>query len=111
VKSGRLRILAAASAKRSALLPDVPTFAESGVSDVLVSNWYGVLSVGGTPQPVIRRLHAELLRAIASPDMRERLMTSGLEPAPITPEQFSRMIVSEVERWKRVAKESGIKQE
>jgi tripartite-type tricarboxylate transporter receptor subunit TctC len=111
VKSGRLKILAAAAAKRSALLPDVPTFAEGGVSDVLVSNWYGILSVGGTPPPVVKRLHEELLRAIASPDMRERLMTSGLEPAPITPAQFRTMISSEVERWKRVAKESGIRQE
>ena len=111
VKGGRLRILAAASAKRSPLLPDVPTFAESGVNDVLVSNWYGVLGVGGTPQPVIQRLHQELSRAIASPDMRERLTTSGLEPAPITPDQFSRMIVAEVEKWRRVAKESGIRQE
>ena len=111
VKAGRLKILAAASAKRSPLLPDVPTFAESGVPDVLVSNWYGVLSVGGTPQPAIKRLHEELVRAIASPDMRERLTSSGLQPAPITPEQFSRMIVAEVERWKRVAKESGIRQE
>ena len=111
VKSGRLKILAAASAKRSPLLPDVPTFAENGVNDVLVSNWYGILSVGGTPQPVIKRLHDELLRAIASPDMRERLTAAGLQPAPVTPEQFSRNIVAEVERWKRVARESGIKQE
>jgi tripartite-type tricarboxylate transporter receptor subunit TctC len=111
VKAGRLRLLAAASAKRSPLLPDVPTFAESGVPDVLVSNWYGIIGVGGTPQPVIKRLHEELLRAIAAPDMRERLTASGLEAHPMTPEQFSKMIVGEVERWKRVARESGIKQE
>ena len=110
-KAGRLKILAAASAKRSPLLPDVPTFAESGVNGVLVSNWYGVLSVGGTPQPVIKRLHDELLRAIASPDMRQRLSTAGLEPAPVTPEQFRKNIVAEVANWKRVVKESGIRQE
>ena len=110
-KSGRLRILAAASAKRSPLLPDVPTFAESGVPGVIVSNWYGVLGVGGTPQPVIRKLHQEILRAIASPDMRERLTAAGLEPAPVTPEQFRKNILAEVENWKRVVKESGIKQE
>ena len=111
VKSGRLKILAQAVAKRSPLLPDVPTFAESGVQDVLVSNWYGVLSVGGTPQPIIKRLHEELTRAIASPDMRERLTTSGLQPAPVTPEQFRKNIAAEVERWKRVVKESAIRQE
>jgi tripartite-type tricarboxylate transporter receptor subunit TctC len=111
VKSGRLKILAQAAAKRSPLLPDVATFAESGVHDVLVSNWYGVLSVGGTPQPIIKRLHAELTRAIASPDMLERLTTSGLQPAPTSPEQFRKNIAAEVERWKRVVKESGIRQE
>jgi tripartite-type tricarboxylate transporter receptor subunit TctC len=110
-KGGRLKILAAASAKRSPLLPDVPTFAESGVPDVLVSNWYGVLSVGGTPEPVVKKLHAELMRAIASPDMRERLSAGGLEPAPVTPEQFRKDIAGQVERWKRVVKESGIRQE
>lgn len=110
-RSGRLKILAAASAKRSPLLPDVPTFAESGVPDVLVSNWYGVLSVGGTPLPVVKKLHAELTRAIASADMRERLSASGLEPAPVTPEQFRNDIAGQVERWKRVVKESGIRQE
>jgi tripartite-type tricarboxylate transporter receptor subunit TctC len=110
-KAGRLKILAAASVKRSPLLPDVPTFAESGVSGVLVSNWYGILSVGGTPQPVIKRLHDELLRAIASPDMRQRLSAAGLEPAPVTPEQFRKNIVAEVANWKRVVKESGIAQE
>ena len=110
-KAGRLKILAQAASKRSPLLADVPTFAEQGVPDVLVSNWYGILSVGGTPQPVIRRLHAEILKAIASADMRERLVTAGLEAAPVTPEQFRKDILAQVERWKRVVKESGIKPE
>ena len=111
VKAGRLKILAAASAKRSPLLPDVPTFAEQGVAGVLVSNWYGVLSVGGTPQPVIRRLHQEIVRAIETRDMRDRLAAAGLEPAPVTPEQFRKNILAEVENWKRVVRESGIRQE
>jgi tripartite-type tricarboxylate transporter receptor subunit TctC len=110
-KAGRLKILAQAASKRSPLLADVPTFAEQGVPDVLVSNWYGILSVGGTPQPVIKRLHAEILKAIASPDMRERLVAAGLEAAPVTPEQFRKDILAQVERWKRVVKESGIKPE
>jgi tripartite-type tricarboxylate transporter receptor subunit TctC len=110
-KSGRLRILAAAAVKRSPMLPDVPTFAESGVPGIVVSNWYGIIGVGGTPEPVIMKLHQELLRAIASPDVRERLAAAGLQPAPVTPQQFSRNISAEVETWKRVVKESGIKQE
>jgi tripartite-type tricarboxylate transporter receptor subunit TctC len=111
VKAGRLRILASAAAKRTALLPDVPTFAESGVSGVEVTNWYSVMSVGGTPRPVLKRLHDELTRAIASPDMRERLAAGALEPAPNTPEQFRKMIANELERWARVIKDAGIRQE
>ena len=111
VKAGRLKILAAATPTRSRLLPDVPTFAESGVNAVNVSNWYSVMSVGGTPKPVIRRLHDEITRAVAAPDMRERLAASALEPAPNTPEQFRKMIAEELQRWARVIKEAGIRQE
>jgi tripartite-type tricarboxylate transporter receptor subunit TctC len=111
VKAGRLRVLASAAAKRTALLPDVPTFAESGVNDVLVTNWYSVMSVGGTPKPVLKRLHEELMRAIASPDMRERLAAGALEPAPNTPEEFRKMIANELQRWAQVIKEAGIRQE
>ena len=111
VKAGRLRILASAAVKRTALLPDVPTFEEGGVSGVHVTNWYSVMSVGGTPRPVIKRLHDELMKAIASPDMRERLAAGALEPAPNTPEQFRKMVASELQRWARVIKDAGIKQE
>jgi tripartite-type tricarboxylate transporter receptor subunit TctC len=111
VKAGRLKILASAAAKRTALLPDVPTFAESGVSDVVVANWYSVMSVGGTPKPVLKRLHDELMRAIASPDVRERLAAGALEPAPNTPEEFRKMIANELQRWAQVIKEAGIRQE
>ena len=111
VKAGRLRILAAAAPKRSPLLPDVPTFAEFGISDVNVSNWYSVMSVGGTPKPVIRRLHEEIHKAIAAPDMRERLANAGLEPAPNSPEEFRAMIAREIKRWVGVVKDAGIAQQ
>ena len=111
VKAGRVKILASAGAKRSALMPDVPTFAESGVAGVLMTNWYSVMAVGGTPKPVIERLHAELTRSIAAPDMRERLANAALEPAPNTPEQFRKMIASELQRWAGVMKDAGIKPE
>jgi tripartite-type tricarboxylate transporter receptor subunit TctC len=111
IKSGKLKVLASAAAKRSALLPDVPTFAESGVRGVEVTNWYSVVSVAGTPRPVIKRLHDELLRAIATPDMRERLAFGALEPAPNTPEQFREMIAAELKRWADVIKNAGIRQE
>ena len=110
-KAGRLKILASCGAKRSALMPDVPTFAEIGISGVVMTNWYSIMSVAGTPKPVIRRLHAELTRAVAAPDMRERLASAALEPAPNTPEQFKKLIVGELQRWKNVMKDAGIKPE
>jgi len=111
LKSGRLKALAQAAAKRSALMPDVPTFDEGGVSGVHVTNWYSVMSVGGTPKPVLKKLHDELMRAIASADMRQRLAAGALDPAPTTPEEFRRKIAGELERWARVIKDAGIKQE
>ena len=110
-KAGRLKLLASAAAKRSELMPDIPTFEESGITGVQVTNWYSVMSVGGTPKPVLKRLHDELMRAIASPDMRDRLAAGALEPAPNTPEQFRKMIAGELQRWARVIKDAGIRQE
>jgi tripartite-type tricarboxylate transporter receptor subunit TctC len=111
VKGGRVKILASAGAKRSALLPDVPTFTENGLTGVVMTNWYGIMTRGGTPPAVIKKLHAELTRAIAQPDMRTRLANAALEPAPNSPEQFRKLIGTELARWKRVMKEAGIKQE
>ncbi|MCC7484654.1 MAG: tripartite tricarboxylate transporter substrate binding protein [Burkholderiales bacterium] len=111
VKAGRLRILAAAAPKRSPLLPEVPTFAENGFTGIDVSNWYSVMSVGGTPKPVIQKLHGAVLRAIDSTDMRERLASSALEPAPNTPEEFRALISREIKRWVGVVKDAGIQQQ
>ena len=111
VKAGRLKVLAVAAPSRVRLLPDAPTFAEGGVDGIIVSNWYSVMSVGGTPKPVIKRLHDEIVRAVKSPDMAERLASSALDPAPNTPEEFRKMIADELQRWARVVKDAGIKQE
>jgi tripartite-type tricarboxylate transporter receptor subunit TctC len=111
VKAGRVKIVASAGPKRSALLPDVPTFSEMGLSGVVVTNWYGIMTRAGSPPAVIRKLHDELGRAIATPDMRARLANAALEPAPNTPEQFRKLIAAELQRWKRVMTEAGIQQE
>jgi tripartite-type tricarboxylate transporter receptor subunit TctC len=111
VKSGRIRMLAQALPKRSPSLPDVPTFSEAGVPDVFVSNWYGIISPRGTPQTVVRRLNAEINKAIAAPDMRERFVATELDATPTTPDEFRKRLGVEVERWKNMMKDAGIRPE
>ena len=96
VKTGRVRILASAGTRRSGLMPDIPTFTESGLPGVVMTNWYSVMARGGTPRPIIKKLHDELIRAIASADMRMRLANAALEPAPNTPEQFRKLMAVEL---------------
>lgn len=107
VQNNRLRALAVTSTKRSAALPNVPTLTELGF-DVVVTNWYGVVAPAGTPQPVVKRLYDEIGRALAMPDVRERLLATGLEPAPQSPGAFHRMIESELKRWRQTIKDARI---
>jgi len=108
VKSGRLRALAVSSAKRSAVLPGLPTVSESGVPGYDTASWYGYLAPAGTPQPIVQRLNAEIINAIKSADMSERLATDGAEPAGGTPDDFGQYIAKEIARWRKVVKEAGI---
>jgi tripartite-type tricarboxylate transporter receptor subunit TctC len=107
VQNNRVRPLVVTSAKRAAALPNVPTLIELGY-DVVVTNWYGVVAPAGTPQPVVQRLYGEIVRALAQTDVRERLTTTGLEPAVQTPGQFHRMIESELKRWRQTIRDARI---
>ena len=111
VKSGRLRPLAVSTARRSPFLPDVPTMAESGVPGYAVTLWWGLFAPGGTPRPIITRLNAEVARILESAEMRERLAAEGAEPTPMTPEAFARIVREEIEFWRRIAREAGVKPE
>ena len=111
VKSGRLKALVAGSAKRSPILPDVPTFAELGFPDLVVTNWYGIVTPAGTPQPIVKRLYDEVTRAIAQPDVRERLTNAALDPVTPSPDQFRHLIESETKRWAQVIKDANLKTE
>ncbi len=111
IRSGRIKALAVATGKRIAALPDVPTFGEQGVKDVVVVNWFGIASIGGTPKPVLDKLHAALLRVIAMPDVKERLASGALEPAPMAQDAFRKLIAEELTRWAAVVKNAGIKPE
>ena len=110
VQNGRVRALVVTSAKRNATLPELPTLVELGY-DVIVTNWYGVVTPAGTPQPVINRLYEDIGRALAQPDVRERLTATGLELVPQSPGQFQRFIASEVKRWAQAIKDARMQTE
>jgi hypothetical protein len=111
IKANKLRPLAVTGAQRSPATPDVPTIAEAGYPGFEASAWYGVLAPAGTPKPVVARLNAEILRALKVPEVKERLENVGFEIVGGTPEAFAAYIRSEIVKWTKVVKASGIKAE
>ncbi|WP_280190102.1 tripartite tricarboxylate transporter substrate binding protein [Delftia sp. PS-11] len=107
VQSAKLRALAVTSARRLALLPDVPTLAESGYEGFDVQSWFGLAAPAGTPQAVIERLHAALAAALAVPEVRQRLRDMAATPESATPQQMRQFAASEISRWREVVKASG----
>ena len=93
------------------ILPDVPTVAESGLPDYNVITWNGMAAPRATPRAVIDRLNAEVHRAMASPDVRDRLLPIGVEPAPGTPEQLREMLTAETALWGRVIEAARIEKQ
>src|SRR5262245_16636804 len=111
LKSGRIKGIAVTTAKRSALLPDLPTISEAGLAGFDANNWYGLVVPAKTPRAIIDQLNAEVTKVLAMPDVKTALFNQGLDPAPGTPEQFGAYIKSERAKWARVIKESGAKAE
>jgi tripartite-type tricarboxylate transporter receptor subunit TctC len=109
IRSGRLRGLAIASKERSPLLPDVPTFVEQGYPDAVTNTWFGLVMNVGTPPEIVKRLNAEFQAALAMPDVREKLIQVGMTPVGGSPQQFTALIRSDVERWRKIIKARGIK--
>ena len=107
VKAGRLRALAVAGAKRSALLPELPTTAEQGAHGVEAASWNGILLPAGAPRDIITRLHAEIGVVMKQPEVIERLAGAGVEAAMMSPEEFAAYIESETVRYAKVVKSSG----
>ena len=111
VKSGRLRALAVTTSKRIAAAPDVPTVAESGYPGYEVVIWHGIIGPKGMPKAIVDRLNREINEALKSKDVEKILASDGVAPAGGSPEEFGRVIRSEIDRWGRVAKEVGLKVE
>jgi tripartite-type tricarboxylate transporter receptor subunit TctC len=107
IKSGRLKALGVTSARRSAALPEVPTFAEAGVPGYESIGWFGIVAPAGTPAAVLNRLNTELQAALNDPETRRRIIASGAEPMPGSSSEFRAMIESEIVKWARVIKSSG----
>jgi tripartite-type tricarboxylate transporter receptor subunit TctC len=110
VKSGKLRPVAVTTSHRSQALPELPTIAESGVAGYEAATWYGLLAPAGTPKAIVDRLHAEIVKILAT-DTRQRLAAQGFEPAGTTPAEFAGYIKSEIVKWGKVIKAAGIRPE
>jgi tripartite-type tricarboxylate transporter receptor subunit TctC len=111
VKSGRIKALAVASAKRAPGFPDVPTAAEAGVPGYEVSTWYGLWAIKGTPPEVVERMTEEVKKALASPEIQQNWTSAGSDIPRMSQAEFTTMIASEISRWSQVVKSSGVKLE
>jgi tripartite-type tricarboxylate transporter receptor subunit TctC len=109
VEKGRLRVLAIGGTKRSAVLPDVPPMAEAGVPGFDFAAWTGYLAPAGTPRDVIAKLHADIVRTVNAPDVREKMTTLGFELVGNSPEEFATLIRNDIARFGKLVKAAGIK--
>jgi tripartite-type tricarboxylate transporter receptor subunit TctC len=109
VKSGRLRAIAVSGGERSALFPDVPTVAESGLPGFASEDWQGILAPANTPADVVQKLNAEIGRILLLPDVKAKLTAAGFDPKPSTPEWFGQFIQAETQKWAKLLKGIGIK--
>ena len=109
IRAGKLRGLGVTARARAAQLPDVPTMAEAGYPDLVVTSWQAAGAPAKTPREVIARLHEASVKALRSPDIRERLTQIGFDVVASSPEEFGQFIRAEVERWTRVVERGGIK--
>ena len=111
VRSGRLRALATTGAKRSPALPDFPTVAEAGVPGYEAGLWYGFVGPARIPGDIVRRLNAEIVAVLKSPEVHDRLASQGVDATPSTPEEFGKLMVTDLERWAKVVQRAGIRAE
>jgi len=111
IRSGRLRALGIGGTKRSPVLPDVPTIAESGLPGYEANNWWGIVAPAGTPPGIVKRLHGEITGILTAPDVQKWFASEGAESVNRTPEEFASIITSEMGKWGKVVKQAGIRGE
>jgi tripartite-type tricarboxylate transporter receptor subunit TctC len=111
VRGGKIRAIAVASSARQAALPDTPTFAEAGVRDFEIDNFTGLVGPAGMPADAVAKIHAAAVKALATPMVRERFASLGVQPVGSTPDQFAATIREDLARWSKVIKAAGIKAE
>ena len=111
IASGKVRALAVSSAQRLDSLPNVPTVAEQGVPGFEVTSWQGIFVPAGTPKPIVDKLHAEIMKILATPELQERLKALGMQPSTMTPDQVAAFQKAEVDKWAQVIKAANIKLE
>ena len=110
-REGKLRAVATTGAKRTPVAPDIPTIAESGIPGYEVTTFYGVSAPAKTPRPIVDRLHSEIVKALNSLDLRQKLQDLGADPVGNTPEQYTAYMQAEIAKWTKVIKAAGIKGE
>jgi tripartite-type tricarboxylate transporter receptor subunit TctC len=108
-RGGRVKALAVTGAKRAQIAPEVPTVAESGVPGYAFDVWYGLVFPGGTPQSIVKKAHAEVVKQLKSPEVASRFASAGVEPQTNTPEAFAELIRREVVTWSKVVKAANIR--
>jgi tripartite-type tricarboxylate transporter receptor subunit TctC len=109
IRANRLRALALAASKRSAAAPELPTMTEAGVPGFELASWYGLLAPAGTPREIVSRLHAEIVKSLATAEVRERFVSFGTEPVGNTPEAFAAQIKGDLAKWAKVARAANIR--
>jgi len=111
LKAGTLRPIVVTSKQRSALMPDLPTIAETAVADYDLSGWIGLFAPAGTPRPIVEKLNAEVTKALSAPDVRQKLLDLGAEPSPMAVNDYAAWVQQEVNKWTKLVKEAGIQPE